>query len=468
MHSNATAGARLRVGLVVPRFTLFDPHMAPGFVERMRAAGPRYAQTLERWFDVCFPGVIESDEEAASAAARLADARPDALVLAPAMAAPPSFGWAVCDALPGVPAVIWNALPVDRMAPDLTQAQATENSTTVGCVMLGNVLVRHGVAAPTVTTAPGSAQDLERLRRVVLAAAAAGALGGASLLRIGAPIAGYLDVEATAHDLSAVGMREVEVGPGELGEAFAAATEADGRAVLDECRADGWGGDPGPQGVRSGRLAHAVRLLMRAHDAVGGTVNCHGPLLRFSQEVGITACLAVARETAAGRPLSCTGDQPAGLTLALARRMAAGALYHECYAPEPATGLMLLAAGGEGDPALADGPVRLEENDHYPGEAGRGTSVAFDLRRGPATILSASPTAGGWTLAWATGEVVETRYRDMRGPNGMFRFDSGDVLTATSAWIASGATHHNALAPGRLDVEAPVAAAALGMRSVRV
>jgi len=37
-----------------------------------------------------------------------------------------------------------------------------------------------------------------------------------------------------------------------------------------------------------------------------------------------------------------------------------------------------------------------------------------------------------------------------------------------SAWIASGATHHNALAPGRLDVELEVVARALGIRSVRV
>ena len=56
----------------------------------------------------------------------------------------------------------------------------------------------------------------------------------------------------------------------------------------------------------------------------------------------------------------------------------------------------------------------------------------------------------------------------MRGPNGMFRFDSGDAVRAADAWIASGATHHNALAPGRLDLELEVVARALGIRSVRV
>ena len=135
-----------------------------------------------------------------------------------------------------------------------------------------------------------------------------------------------------------------------------------------------------------------------------------------------------------------------------------------------APGLMLVAAGGEGDPAWADPPgaVALEANDHYPGRHGQGVSVSFALRRGPATMLSMSPIAETWHLAWATGEVVETRYDDMRGPNGMFRYDSGDATRVSEAWIASGATHHSALAPGRREVELAAAAQALGVRAVPV
>jgi L-arabinose isomerase len=50
----------------------------------------------------------------------------------------------------------------------------------------------------------------------------------------------------------------------------------------------------------------------------------------------------------------------------------------------------------------------------------------------------------------------------------MLRMDSGDATDAVSRWIASGATHHNALAPGRLDVELSVLCEVLGVRSVRV
>jgi len=154
----------------------------------------------------------------------------------------------------------------------------------------------------------------------------------------------------------------------------------------------------------------------------------------------------------------------------LARRLTGQALYCECYVPERETGLVLLAAGGEGDPAWADPPgaVTLEENDHYPGARGRAASIAFGLRRGPATLLSLSPTDAGWVLAWGAGEIVEARYRNMRGPNAMFRFDSGPGGEALAHWIGSGATHHNALAPGRLDVEIPALASALGIRHQQV
>ena len=131
---------------------------------------------------------------------------------------------------------------------------------------------------------------------------------------------------------------------------------------------------------------------------------------------------------------------------------------------------MLLAAEGEGDPSWADPAVMItvEPNTHYPGERGAGASLSFRLEPGPATALSLPPTGTGWVLAWATGEIAEARHEGIGGPNGMFRFDSGTSSAAGERWIASGATHHNALARGGLDVEVPVLARALGIREVCV
>ena len=460
---------RIRVGLLVPRFTLFDPYMRDGFVERMRAAGARSQAVLEGWFDVTFPGVVENEEQAVRAGAELRAGDIDVLVVAPAMAAPPLLVERAVEQF-DAPIVLWNSVQITRMAADLTQAEATEHSTTVGCTMIANALQRRGLPTPVVTTDPRDPASAGRLRRVVRAVSAAGQLRGAHMLRIGEPVHGYTNVAASVEDLQLLGVEQIAVSKGELDDAYEATTAADACEILEERHKAGWRGSGGPQAERSARLARAVGDLLDRTGALGGTVNCHGPLLRFSDRIGIVACLAVARETERGRPLSCTGDMPVAIALMLGRRIAGAALYSECYAPEPASGLMLVAAGGEGDPAWADPPgaVELEPCDHYPGHHGAGTSVSFALRRGPATILSLSPIRGRWRMAWATGEVVETRYSNLRGPNAMFRFDSGAASDAASAWIASGATHHQALVPGRIDRELDVVADVLGLDSRRV
>ena len=458
------SGWRPRVGLVTVRFTLFDAQMGPDFPGRMRAHAARSAEVLRHFADVVAAPLIESEADADAARRLLAGERLDAVVFAPTMAAPPSFAE---RALTGIaaPLVIWNAPSIDRLPDDLHQGEATVHSTSVGGVMYGNVLMRRGRPFQVVTAGHDDPTGITRLERVVRAVAVAGSLHGATLLRVGDPIPGYLDVEADAAALEDLGVREAALSVSDWESRVVAVATARTESLVNEIRAR-WAGDPGDSAMGSAAIALALHDALDEHRAVGGTVNCHGPWFRRSSTVGLTACLAVATETDRGRPLSCTGDLPTAIALVLARRLAGAALYCECYAPEPATGLVLVAAGGEGDPAWAEPPdaVLLEANDHYPGERGEATSVAFALRPGPATLLSLSPVAGGWVLAWAPGEIVETRYTRMRGPNGMFRFDSGPADDALSRWIGSGATHHNALAPGRLDLELPALADALGIR----
>jgi L-arabinose isomerase len=417
---------------------------------------------------VVAPELIEDEAGARRVADDLSRAAFDAVVFAPAMAAPPSYP-AIALEHTRAPLVIWNAPAVTRLDDGLTQAQATEHTTTVGALMYGNVRVREGRPPIVVTTGHDDPAGIDRLVRTVRAAAAAGSLKGATVLRVGDPIPGYLDVDCSATDLAALGMHEVAIDLQTWEAVVDAVDPARAAGVLADVRGR-WTGDPGAEAERSARVAVALDGAMTDAAAVAGTVNCHGPWFRGSERVGITACLAVACQAELGRSIACTGDMPTAIVLHLARLVAGSALYCEGYTPEAETGLLIVAAGGEGDPAWADPPgaVTLEANDHYPGMHGKGTGLSFGLRRGPATLMSLSPTGASWTLAWATGELVESRYDGMRGPNGMFRFDAGSAVEAVNSWIASGATHHNALAPGRLDVEIPALASALGLRCVRV
>jgi L-arabinose isomerase len=443
--------------------------MPPGFREEREAVGRGYAERLARDFEVVDAAFLASDEDGDRANATLRDADLDAVVYAPTMAAPPSYAM---HALAGVdvPVVVWNALTIDRLPDGLTQAQATVNSSQVAAVMLANPFVRAGRAFATVTASPSDDAGMTTLVRTVRAAAAASALRGASVLRVGAWIPGYLDVESTAEELARLDVTEHVVAAPELNEAFAAVADDRIAPGLESLAARGWDHRPGEADDRSMRLALALDDLVRAHGAAAVTVNCHSDVLRWNPTVGITACLGASLLTGRGVPVSCTGDLPTALALVLARALSGRALYCEFYTPERETGLMLLAAGGEGDPGWADPaqPVVVEPNDHYPGDHGSGTGLSFRLEQGPATALSLSPAGDTWRLAWATGEIVEARYDGMGGPNGMFRFDSGSAFEAGARWIESGATHHNALARGRLDVEIPVLARALGIDEVRV
>ena len=458
---------RRRVALVSVRFTMFDAQMPADFPARMRAHAARSAELLRARFEVTEFPLIESIDHAAAVAAMLSREPPNAIVFAPAMAAPPSFADAALSATVA-PLIIWSAPAIRHLPDDLRQAQATEHTTTVGAVMYANVRSRAGRQAPVVTASHDDAAGIERVLRTVAAAAEAGALAGTTILRLGDPITGYLDVLASDAERAALGVREVRVEADAWEDAVSGVSDADAAALLDEVRGAGWQGEPGPVATVSARAAVALGRTMDAAGASAATVNCHGPWFRDSSVVGVTACLGVACQARAGRSISCTGDLPTAVALHLARGLSGAALYCECYAPEIETGLALVAAGGEGDPAwAASGAVTLEPNLHYPGRNGAGAAVSFPLERREATLLSLSPSADGWVLAWATGRIEEARYDHLGGPNGMFRFDSGPADEALTRWIASGATHHCALAPGRLDVEVPVLAAALGIREVR-
>ncbi len=234
MHPRAATVIRARpqIGLVSVRFGLFDAQMPPEFPARMRAHAARSAEVLGSDFEVLAPDLIEDEAGARRARDMLAGARLDAVVFAPAMAAPPSFA-AIALERTAVPLVIWNAPSIARLPDGLTQAQATEHTTTVGALMYGNVRVREGRPTAVVTAGHDDEVAIRRLVRTVRAAAAAGSLRGGTLLRIGDAIPGYLDVDATPADLAALGLREVAI---ELDAWVAAVVTASAAAAASRAR----------------------------------------------------------------------------------------------------------------------------------------------------------------------------------------------------------------------------------------
>ena len=163
---------RSKVGLVSCYFTLFDDQMPAGFRQEREAVVRSYLELLGRDFDVVDAGMLTSDAEGDRANAILREARPDVVVYAPSMAAPPSYA---ARALAGLdaPLVVWNGPTIDRLPDGLTQSQATVNSSQVAAVMLANALVREGRPFATVTASPADPAGIGLLTRTVRAAAVA-------------------------------------------------------------------------------------------------------------------------------------------------------------------------------------------------------------------------------------------------------------------------------------------------------
>ena len=123
------------------------------------------------------------------------------VVFAPSMAAPPSYA---AHALAGLdaPLVIWNGPTIDRLPDGLTRAQATVNSSQVAAVMLANALVRESKPFATIAASPSERPSRALSSRALYARQPLRRCSrGASMLRVGGWLPGYLDVESTAAEL---------------------------------------------------------------------------------------------------------------------------------------------------------------------------------------------------------------------------------------------------------------------------
>jgi L-fucose isomerase-like protein len=458
--------ARPRVGLLVPRFTVFDGALGPERVDRLRGRRELLARALEPYADVVASVLVEDESDATAARRAFNDARIDLVVVAPAMAAPPSLGVAVL-VQPSWPALIWNAIGIEALAPAADQPTAIEHTTTVGCQMLAGALARIGGEVPVVSTGPHDPAGLERLGRAIAGIAVAGAVRGSSVVRIGQPPVGYLNVECEEADLALLGARLVEIEQPELDEAFDAATSGDAAAVLAGLSELGVRAPAGLDPEPSARLAHAIGAVLDRHGAIAASTNCLGPLLRANERIGIPACLAGAVETSRGRPVSCTGDIPAALALWLGRRLAGAALYTEWYLSQPGDGDALLLSCGLADLAFGlPGTASLYEVTGVPGVRGTASGVRYAPRTGPATLIGMSAAADGWRLAWLEGEALGEASPHLRGVAVRFRPSGLDPLAAASSWIGAGVTHHPVLVPGHAGETLTLAARALGARAI--
>ena len=420
---------------------------------------------------------LDSRESARAAAARIAAAAPDALLVVQSMAVPPAYTFAALDALPDIPVVVW-AVHRRRDIPNgLDHGDITSEGATVGTSQLANVLGRRGRRWLLVLGPLDDDWSAVELRRAVACAVAARRLRAARIGLVGAPQDGYECVECDAADLAAAtGITIVPVVPAAFREAYLSASPAREASIEEELRTT-FVIDPATERddclSRSVRCAVALEDIAQGERLDAGAMNCHVPEIRLGPEPGIAPCLALGRETSNGRPWTCTGDVPTAVAMLTTKLLGAATLYHELESIDYSTGELAIANTGEHDLGWVrpgEDP-QLIENAWFASDARRGACARFGLRPGPATLVAFTPHAdepSGFRFVVAEGEITNRRFGGAGTPNGAFRFADHSAVEGYAAWALAGASHHSSVGPGLLATDVGRIADYLGVGCRRV
>lgn len=367
----------------------------------------------------------------------------DVVVVVSTMAVPPATTMALLGQVPEIPVVVWALHAEARLPEDFSHSDITTRGATVGAPMVVSALARAGRSYDTVMTELG---DVSAARVAIDAAAAAGIVRGATLLRIGTAMPGYTSVLASDEELAPLGIRSVYVSPAELADravAVSAATvtdrcaEVNGEFVVDP--------DVDPVAVeRIVRVEAALDDLVRETGAAAGTLNCHVPELRFSERVGVCPCLALGRLTTRGVPWTCSGDVVTSIAMLSVQALGLPTLYHEVEAVDYERDEVVLANTGEHDLRLAGtAPALLAPDAWYTGDPIVSPCAQFSIPASPASLVGFVPVDGPrWVVA--EGDFTGTEYPRTGTPNAGFRFRTGHVTDAWPRWLASGVVHHSA------------------------
>lgn len=473
------SGARPRVGVISPYWTLWEHTAGPSFRADRLALARSVADELAAAGALDAVAVLEiaSGDDGLAVGRRLVADGVDVVLVVQTMAVPAAWTMAALDALPGTPVVVWALHETGIVDGAFDHGSITTQGATVGAPMLSNLLTRAGRPFELIL---GRRSDAGTVARVVEALRLAGIARGISrarLGRIGRPLDGYAHVDVDDAALrAATGIELVFVDPDEVVARYRDVSDSEVSALEAEVRRD-WTfeAEPLPDDLdRSLRAAIALEAVVDAHALDGGAFNCHVPQFRFGEPIGIAPCWALGRLTSGGRPFTCTGDIVTAVAMLTTKRLGGAAVYHEIEAVDYATGEVVIANSGEHDLAwLAPGTrPRLRPNDWFCGKDPHcGVCAVLEPAPGPATLVGFTPhpqARGGFRYVVARGDLTERTFPETGTVNGAFRFRDGPVEAAWARWASAGVNHHSSATPGDLSADVVIVARYLGIEALVV
>jgi L-arabinose isomerase len=470
-------GARPRVGVVHPYWTLWEHTAGPTFRADRLELTRAVASELGDVVDAISVDEIASGDDGLAVGRRLADLDVDVVLVVQTMAVPAAWTMTALDALPRTPVVVWALHETGLVDGGFDHGSITTQGATVGAPMLSNLLSRADRPFELVLGRRGDPATQDRVRDALRLAGIARGIAAARLGRIGRPLDGYAHVDVDDAVLrAATGIELVPIDPDEVVARFREVDDDAVRALEAALRQD-WTieREPSPDDLdRSLRAALALERVVDDHGVDGGAFNCHVPQFRFGETIGIAPCWGLGRLTTGGRPFTCTGDIVTAVAMLTTKRLGGAAVYHEIEAIDYATGEVVIANSGEHDLAwLAPGSTpRVRPNDWFCGrDAHCGICAAFEPAPGPATLVGFTPhpaARGGFRFVVARGDLTERTFPETGTVNGAFRFRDGTVEEAWARWAAAGVNHHSSATPGDLSEEVTRVARHLGIEAMIV
>lgn len=466
---------RPRIAVVAGYMPFFDEIMPAGYPQERAQRGEALGRSVTPDdFDRVHLGLVKDHASGAAAGKALAEGEFDAVLIVPTMATPAGYLWETLRPNPNLPVVLYAAHEMDAIGADFDMPALCRNSASVGALMIGNILARHGRPFRVVVGHGASPDVIADVAAELRAAAVAGAIRRARLGLFGRPLDGYDNVSVDAQALAqAIGVTTIDVPIAEWNAAHDGVDDADvTRAQTDlsqiaEIDARGLSREVDA----ALRLHCALDAMIERHGLTAGAINCRSAFGVGRSESPSLGCLAVSAATARGVPFTCTADAITAVAMLIGKRLGGGALYCELDAIDETRDAFLCANTGEGDLGWRGCRARVFASGADSGRHAPGCSVRQALPPGPVTAIGFSPNAGargGFVLIAMQGETLDEPQIALSVTSAWFRADRAPMRAAMQDWIRAGATHHCSLSPGHLAGALAIVAEHLGIGFVQI
>lgn len=471
MDGNAVTNA---VTIAVPTSLLWEASTRVDPFARQRALGDSLAAQLAGRGVEVSEVVVFSDADGARELARSVGPT-DAVIVLQAMGVQPAITLAFLEHLAGVPVVVVAALQESPLTEDFAHADIVHEGATVGTPMLTSVLIRRGIPFDLIAGPLQSESTMASLESSVRGAVVASVVRRSRMAVVGQPIPGYDCVTVDPERLrAAVGIQCVPIAPAEFRREFSEMTEDAVRQVRSSLSASCRIASAGVGLERSLRAVAALERLAIDQQCRVGVMNCHVDDIRFGPDVGIAPCLALGEATTNGIPWTCSGDALTAVAMLVVKTAGFPALYHELETVDVETGEFVISNSGEHDRTWpSDSEAVVHANDWFAGDATTGVCLVYDLKPGPACLVSfaQSDAPPGFRFIIARGEITDRHWPAVGTLNGSFRFRGATSRLAVERWrewCLAGSNHHSVLSTAGAADAVMAAAKHLGVDVIEV